>query len=162
MDPFEWLAGLRRDVAEWRRDDARRDDQGTRDGYARSGEPSPIPVYAGPPSSGGQRAGIETAYVTGTGAAAYADINNRSDKRSWVYHAVYATIGGVTSPVDTDYFIRAQDGAALLAIVYYHEQGVAHDTKNYAHVPCTRLRIMIPVSTLNVLYQITGIWEEDR
>lgn len=166
-DLADWLRKLDTDNGQRARNRRRREHQGRVDGFAHSGEPSPIPVYDGTPTVGAMRTGIVTAETVGTGANIIVNIDNGSNKRSWVYHSVSAIVGGARTHIDKNYYIQAMDGASVdygPLLVSEHAAGpaVTHIDEGYAHVPCTRLRMFIIGSTLNTTYTLFGIWNEDR
>lgn len=165
MGVWDWLRDLDALNSQRERDRRRREHQGNREGYARSGEPSPVPTFPGPSASGARLRGIETAYEIGTGGTIYVDINS-GPRRTWIYNSVHAVIGGVIADIDSDYYINAQNGALVLATILYSEHvagpSVSHQDVNYAPVPSTRLRLFVKASTLGEYYVLTGIWEEDR
>lgn len=108
--------------------------------------------------------GIERNTVTGTGGVAYCDINHHG-KTTWTSYLICLEVAGFSVPVDVDCFVEARNGATFLATVDVFE----HDAAPAAHfshlkainVPCTRLRLNIPVSTAGVEYVLVGTYEEN-
>ena len=149
-----------------RLDERRREAQGTREGFARSGEPSPIPTFLGPPASGAQRSGIVTDDQFGNGVSI--DIVLKTDRgRTWIYNTMNTVRAGNTMHMDTEYYLVAYDSGRFLGILGYFQAPIGHATggfheANYARIPCNELRAFIATSTLNTTYEFTAVWEADR
>ncbi len=169
-DLIDWVRNLAAQNEQRERDRRRREHQGRRDGYAHSGEPSPVPVYMAPPAPGGQRAGISTNFLVapGGGGALLVDIDALPSGTTWVYVMVSrVTAGGIEEHVDKDFIIYAMDGSNVLATIAIFEAPTGHATGGYHsslsfRVPATRLRLALRATTAGDFYRITGVWEEDR
>jgi hypothetical protein len=148
-----------------RRDDRRREQQGSLEGFKHSGRPMPVPTYRGPPAPGAVKTGITTETVVGDGGIVIANINHQGGT-TWVYHLVYAVVGGNISTMDKDHWVYAMEGDDFIAVVAVSEHvaspAAAHVDTNYARIPTTGLRLAIRASTIGADYHITGVWEEDR
>lgn len=164
-DLWPWLAGLRAETETARRDRERRIYQANREGFRHSGEPSPVPIYHGPPAPGARLTGVESEYVIGNGANVAIDLITEAH-RTWVYHAVSISVAGTVSHIDKDYYIVALNGSVSLGVIAVSEHAVGptvtHQDVNYARIPATTLRLVVPGSTVATLYVLTAIWEADR
>ncbi len=166
----DWLSDMRNfgALSEQRdRDRRRREHQGRRDGYAHSGEPSPVPVYMGPPASGAEDTGITSETEVGTGGTIILDIDHSSEKTIWTFHSVHTIVGAERHHMDKDYRLTAYNGATPLGTVSMFEAATGHATGGHHtaisfRVPSTRLRIFILNSTIGTTYVATAIWEESR
>lgn len=111
------------------------------------------------------KSGVLSDFVVGTGAMIVIELAS-SDRKTWVYHAVSISVGGMVTHMDKDYYIVALNGTTPLGVVVVSEHAagptVTHQDVNYGRIPSSVLQLVVPGSTLNTLYTLTAIWEEDR